>query len=170
MSLSSIYLSSKITPSEIQDKTINIISFCKTKGHNPGFLYSHSHYSVIQMTSPMSLLSVLLFWPQTDPHWFRTESQRSDWSRSRERRGRKEETFKQQKQGYLNYLAGSQPSLYIRSIWGSLKSYESPWAHPEPKKPESQAGGSHLNFFKAPSNDCETQWFQRTGVGPEGGV
>ena len=51
----------------MQDKTINLISFCKTKEHNTGFLYSHSHYSVIQMTSPMSLLSVLLlFWPQTD--------------------------------------------------------------------------------------------------------
>lgn len=60
MSLSSIYLSSKITPSEMQDKTINVISFCKTKGHNTGFLHSHSHYSVIQMTSLMSLLSVLL--------------------------------------------------------------------------------------------------------------
>lgn len=50
----------------MQDKTINLISFCKTKGHSTGFLYSHSHYSAIQTTSPASLLSVLLFWPQTD--------------------------------------------------------------------------------------------------------
>ena len=35
----------------MQDKTINLISFCKTKGHNTGFLYSHSHYSAIQTTS-----------------------------------------------------------------------------------------------------------------------
>lgn len=33
----------------MQDKTINVISFCKTKGHNTGFLYSH--YSAIQTTS-----------------------------------------------------------------------------------------------------------------------
>ena len=35
----------------MQDKTINLISFCKTKGHNTGFPYSHSHYSAIQTTS-----------------------------------------------------------------------------------------------------------------------
>lgn len=157
----------------MQDKTINLISFCKTKGHNTGFLY-RAILTIQSSKWPLPCL-FFLFSYSSDPkqttlvqNW-ETEKIRlkqKQW----ERTGRKEETFKQQKQGYLNYLAGSQPSLYIRSIWGSLKSYESPGAHPKPKKPESQEGGSHLNFFKAPSNDCETQWFQRTGVSPEGGV
>ena len=78
----------KITPSEMQDKTINLISFCKTKGHNTGFLYSHSHYSVIPMTSPMSLLSVLLlFWPQTD-HTGSELRDREDQTRSENSKNR----------------------------------------------------------------------------------
>lgn len=105
-------LNSKITPSEIQDKVINLHSFCKTKGNKyrlsvqPFSLFSH----------PNDLSHVSSFSPPTlptpnRPYWFRTERQRrSDLKQKQwERIGRIQETLKQQKQGYLNYLARSQP-------------------------------------------------------------
>lgn len=139
------------------------ISFRKTIGNKYWLSVQPfcSHYSQPSKwpLSHLPLSRLLLFWPEIDHIPSKQRQRRSDVKQKQwERIGRIQETFKKQKQRCLNSLARSQPYLYIRSSWGSFKNYWFPGAHLKLSKLEYWGGGSHSNFFKAPSNDSETEY------------